>query len=665
MGAGSRATLDAEALLDLVERGWSLRLRGRSLAAEAEPEQDVVEAVARALGQLHAGAARADVARRWPACVVLALVGTFARDHEQGSPWRCWWRACGRRRPTPRDAAQWGRATREALAALGLATFPELDPGEALLLHTGVPDAHLDELWRLLADGPDVASQAAPGTPPALLLHNGGAAARPLLDQCRELLRALDAGHEPPEGGPPERFTVRAVELSARGALAAGTADAGPEPDTFLEPFGRGLLLQVPGCWADAEVMADDRRLTISPPVGPAPVGPAPAGPEAEGGHYAVPNPTAALSVSSAGRRWTLPPAWSRRLPLAFDEDGRPLPEAAPLPPDPVWLLHPDDSVPTADVPLRTLAYSRMPLGWAGWQLVQVSLEDVSWLWSPEDGATRRLVKGRARPRLVTGDPVAGLHTEGGRPVYGHPPALWLPAGTADWQVEIRRPGEPALVRHTLAPGDTAALWQGLPRPLLGEYTVRVRGAAGRGLQRTVALAEGLEAPSHPAVRLLHERGLEPAEVLLRPVAGMTAAPSALAYDPATASRGVDLVVREVSWRLTVTPPRMRAAVDGLPEGGEGPLCLDPDRLAAAEPLRIDLPGARRAPVLELLADGRTVQTLEPYRDGSYNLRRLLDTAAAHPGATLAFTYEGRRALVARLDTTHAPAADPWLPAGP
>ncbi|HEV2635908.1 MAG TPA: hypothetical protein VGX23_12215 [Actinocrinis sp.] len=553
------AVQDGEHLLDLIEQRWSSRLRGCKSAAEALPEQepDLVAAVAAALGRL----APETAARRWPACFVLALVGTAVSDSQAASPWPAWWRACGRRAPTNRETGRWERSLRDSLATLGLAVYPDLDASAVLRLHSGT------------------------------------------------------------DGGP------------ARGVHPDHVADS----VLLLEPFGRGLLLR-----------PSDR------PDG--------------GADCVVPGPGIDLVVDAAGREQRLTAPRSRPLPLAFDHDGRLLPQDAPLPRDTVWLLYPDGAAPVADAPLRAVAHCRMPLGWPGWRLDQVALDSVTWLGPPGEGSARRPVRGRARPRLVTGEPIAGLRA-GDSPVYSQPPPLRLPAGGTSWTVEVRRPGSPAMSSHTVrgeegAATQTGAFWNDLPRPLLGEYRIRVRGAQVPGMQCAVTLAEGLEIVCHPILRLVVADGLEACEVVLRPAPGMTAVPSALAFDPSAEALAVELVVRVQHRRFTLVPPRMRVAVDGPagPPAPGGPLRLDPADFAEAGPLRVTLPGARRAPVLELVADGRTVQRLEPYRDGSHNLRRLSDTAAEHPDATLEFDYAGRRAVVARLAGRSEPAEDPWLP---
>ena len=564
--ATSRKSSTAENLLDLLEHGWSRRLRGCATVAEAEPERepDLVLAAAGALGGLPPDA----VSRRWPACLVMAVAGTMIVGYRHGSPWPYWWRACGRRGATAHDAARWGAALRDAWTALGLPDFPDLDAGEAVLLHAGISDASAD--------------------------------------------------------------------IGDRGEHS---------PRLVLEPFGRGpLLCSDTDSNTESDADADANR--------------------------EAPGPGPAVPGDAAGRL------------MAFDEDGRLIPETEPLPRDVVWLLHPADAAPTADRTLRAVLHGRLPLTWSGWVLVQVDLEDVSWIAPAGDTVTdRREVGGRSKPRLLTdaasdqtvitalrlvGDDSLGVHTSA--------PRLRLPAGALTWQVEIRRRGGPVLASHSLTgaadvPTDTDLLWRGLPRPLLGAYTVRVGGQPGRGLQRTVVLAEGLALVCHPAVRLLCPDGLEPSEVVPHPAAGMTSAPSALSFDAGTAARVLDLMTRDRRDRFTVTPPRMTASVDGAdtPHAPDGPLRISLGRLATSTApritLHVTLPGARRAPALELIAaDGRTVQALEAYRDGGYNVRRLLDTAGELDDTVLALDHDGRRATVAWVDGRTGAADDPWLP---
>lgn len=82
MWTGAKAGPSPGALLDLFEQAWAARLAGRTLVAEAEPEAqaDVMAAVRRAL----IAHTPETIARRWPACLLLALTEVVAAAYGQG-----------------------------------------------------------------------------------------------------------------------------------------------------------------------------------------------------------------------------------------------------------------------------------------------------------------------------------------------------------------------------------------------------------------------------------------------------------------------------------------------------------------------------------------------------------------------------------------------------
>lgn len=667
MRTGRNASPDSQHLLDLLESGWSERLRGRRLVAEAEPERehDVLAAVAKALLAQSPDAA----ARRWPACLVFSMTGTAVTDYEAGSPWLPWWRAGGKQTPPAAGRARWERAFSSALAALAMPTFGDTEPGASLLLHTAVPDVFLGALCEALAaepaggrQGPPERTLAEPGLtehdpaehgltehgppargPVAELLRQPAAAA--FVDRCRDAL--LDAGFDgdTPDTGLPARLTDAIV------AFRAETSDrrAGRAGALALEAFGRGPLRHGP-----------------------------------DGGY----EPAIPGAINGAT--------------VVFDVDGREIAEGRPLPPDTVWLLHPVDSPPDVGGPLRVVMHGHLPLGWSGWCLYQAALEDARWLQPSGPDAARRVVDGRAKPVLTMGTAIDGLFADSGpaaaigvrgrRPVFADAPALRLPAGVEQWLVEVRGPDARVLASLHLTGADgaateTPALWSGLTKPLLGAFTVRVTGPRGRGMVRTVVLAEGLELQCHPDPRLFHPDGLDPADVVPHPAPGMTVIPAALAFGTGTVEADLRFVTRQRSERFTVSPPRMRARIDGVATGtgvgasvgvrvkagigAEGadhsgdarPLRIDVGQPDATGRLRVDVPGARRAPSLELLDGDLVVQRLAPHQDGSYNLARILDTATARPGMVLTLVHDGRRVPVAWLeDRPPTAAVDPWLP---
>ncbi|WP_344663108.1 hypothetical protein [Catenulispora subtropica] len=353
---------------------------------------------------------------------------------------------------------------------------------------------------------------------------------------------------------------------------------------------------------------------------------------------------------------------------FVFGEDDAAVAEDLVLSPATVWLLYPADTPPVAGGTLRVVAHGLLPARWPGWSLVQADLKDVTWLRAGEPGSARRVVGGRSRPTLLTGAPLAGLTHGAGRPVFAEPPVLRLPAGAAEWSVEVRDRDGGVWVRKRVrgqaeAVTETSAFWDAVPRPLIGEYSVRVGGGDGPGMVRSVALAETLAVERFPDVRLLRAEGLEPAEVVLHPGRGMTAVPAALTFGATCPRLPVDLVTRHRRERFVVEPPRMRVGTeDGVHEAD----AVRPPRLERAELARggrlfIELPGAERLPSLEVVADGRVVQSVRPHRDGGYNLRRVLDTVTAHEETVLRLVHDGRSATVAWILDT-ASAQDPWLP---
>jgi hypothetical protein len=363
---------------------------------------------------------------------------------------------------------------------------------------------------------------------------------------------------------------------------------------------------------------------------------------------------------------------------LVFDENGE---RAGPeLPAERVWVLHPADADLRSDVPPRVMVTSRLPLTWPGWRLLQLDLNEVTWLELAGRGdgvETRRRhpVRGRYRPGLRTGPPVLGVTAGTGHPVFANPPAVLLPPGPGRWRVEVRRAGTGAVLSSLIADGDgwrPERLWQRVARPLLGELTVMVTAADGEarpGMRRTLTVAEGLAASYFPAPRLTADRGLEAAEAVLAAPAGMTVSPQAAPIPAEAVTVEVTCIAAQVLQRLRVTPPHIRIRIEPEPGAAAaparwhhaGPLPLESADLWHGGALSVDLPGIDRDPPVEVVSrDGKIVQVLDPTRRGRYPLRRMADTVTAQGGASLRITVGGRTATIARI-TAPEDAADPWV----
>ena len=338
----------------------------------------MLDAVALALGDLARSEPPTVLKRRWPACIVVAVVQITARYDKTGKVWPAWFRAT-RTRAAHRCAADWAEAFVDSLATLGV-PVPAGNPLETVLAHAAVTD--------------------------------------------------------------PAR-------------TAADTPKAGPGP-LRLDPFGRGVLTR------DAD-------------------------------------PDAGRGQDHAGSWTAISPAEVTEPAdplLAFDADGEQI--AAVLPPEAVWLVYPQDRALRADPTPGVLVESRLPLAWNGWRLVQLDLAGVGWLAlepAPGSAPRRHPVRGRSRPRLVTGVPVPGIHTPDGLPVFGTLPLVRLLLGEIRWRVEVRRSGSGPVLAAVEASGDRwepGRLWYRTPRPVLGELAVTVTALGApqaAGLRRTVAIA--------------------------------------------------------------------------------------------------------------------------------------------------------------------------------
>ena len=171
---------------------------------------------------------------------------------------------------------------------------------------------------------------------------------------------------------------------------------------------------------------------------------------------------------------------------LFFSSDGRRLPARLPLPPDRLWILRPADRELIVAGELRTI--TEVPSGWEGWHLELASVEEVSSVLLL--GGFAHAVQRDPRPCLLLAEPLSGVTTPHGAPVYPEPPQLWLP-DAARWHVGIRpAAGGPSLVSREIHQPGPADIWDGVPRPILGAFDITARGSLGRSMRRTIFVAE-------------------------------------------------------------------------------------------------------------------------------------------------------------------------------
>jgi hypothetical protein len=326
-----------------------------------------------------------------------------------------------------------------------------------------------------------------------------------------------------------------------------------------------------------------------------------------------------------------------------------------------VWVIHPADRELEFTGHAGQIVEPTVAVGWEGWRLRLVSLENVQTVRL--QGCRSHSVEVRARPRLLLGDPLPGVATSCGSPVYPAPPRLHLPQnlGTSiRWHTEVRRVGAAApLTDHVAGPAGEIDIWEGVPRPVLGAFEVTVRGSLGRGLRRTVFVAEGLSIAYHPEVRPLTGAGLATGKARLTAATGATARPATLRFGPGERAHVVEYRTDAEPESLVITPPHVAVLCTGagVTTWTTSPVHLVAEDFAKAGRLLIRIPGLSQPGLradggdpdrleLAVLVRGRPVQAIEASGRQSpglagFELARAADTIAAHGHAELAVGMNG------------------------
>jgi AAA domain/UvrD-like helicase C-terminal domain len=695
-------------LLWLREDSWRPLLRSASLVAEADLHPGRARQVAAALGRLYANLhdprTEGDaLLSRWPACLATAMAGVAAADYRGGAYWPALWEAAGCQ-GTPQDEEVWGRAFNAAISRLGMATFPEQSfPSVGpILMHAGLPPYCLGDYYQLLlsrrrldpeADAESFLAWAtAPGgearlsrlaEPAQRFLLNGGAYAHDIVDRTLDLLGWL-AGPDPDLDavGLPSYMIEAAREQLAAGHLdlsGIGRRRTGghgttairrrAQPQIALDPYGQGVHVQLPAVGemsagvARWRITADgDTHATASRAMW---IGAAGTTPETA---CALDRPVHSVLVSLAGHEdlaAELRVVDQADPVLFFNEEGRRLAGTVSLPRSQVWIMHPADQELEFTGQAGRIVEPTVPAGWDGWRLRLVSLNNVQAVGL--HGCRPHSVEVGARPRLLLGEPLPGVATPSGSPVYPVPPSLRLPqdlGASIRWYTEVSRVDGGALpARRVVGPAGEIDIWEGIPRPVLGAFEITVRGPLGRGLRRTIFVAEGLSVDYQPQVRPLTRAGLAAGAARLTAATGATLQPAALHFGPGERAHVVEYRTGAASEPLVVTPPHvtMLCPGAGVTTWTTSHIHLVTEEFAKAGRLLIRVqassqPGHvaedsspdRNPERLELavLVRGQQVQVIEASAEQSpglveFELARAADTIAAHGRAEFAVDMGG------------------------
>ncbi|WP_350279113.1 hypothetical protein [Kribbella sp. HUAS MG21] len=672
------------------ERQWSKRLAAVSLAAEYQVNPDHAAQMLGVLGANYRkfsydGYRRSLALRVYPAVQVLSTTNAAIGKYDGHGFWP---KLAGLLQisNSPAFQQEWGQAFLDNLATLGLPTFANADADAGtrylgrILLHCGVPTWCLDDFYRVVTEQRTrhpaldaesfvawAANRAAAGRlydvdmPVNRFLRFGGEFAIDVTDRIFELLDTVGAGGDGSEIPLPDRFRLKALELHQAGRLepvrTRGNREGKLYPHLILDPYGRGPLLQLPpvGDAPDGRAtwvvtLDGDPQRVGTQALWPGSSEPAPAT------SVPIPRPIRVASAALEGHEHltaNVSVVDDNDPFLAFGEDGVCLPSGLALPGGLIWFLVPGDSSGLVfEGESRVVAETALPPGWSQWSLTLVDLADVRSVRFGADGKPHT-VRTFSAAHIEVCQPLAGVRTSSGAPVFTQVPEIVLPQGLgadADWEVSILDSKGLLLCRTSFKScQSTTGLWTEQQRPVLGSFTIRVRGPWGRGASRTVFIAEGLQVRSSPSWRRLTPDGLVPAAVTIDTPAGMEVDRKSVALSSRQRDRYVTVSTRGQSTTLAVSPPHMSIAYQSTETTTRPSVraltVYTEDVVADPGTLILDV-GADAQPVLSVLRGSQCVQKLHPGagRQGVYrfNLAQLVDTLNAHKQLGLSLGEEGQ-----------------------
>jgi len=546
----TNGTKSLTSILEYFESAWSSQLRHVSIAAESPISAEDAEEVKRVF-RIYCGLYenRSDDRRkfllRYPAVHILFTTHIASENYKNGGLW-----------PQLADSLEvsntqtfhndWGESFATNLRALGLPVFniKDDDIGWALLgnimIHCGIPTVCLDDYYVLInkqrnknpgisasefvAYGHQKANvgQLYIDKPIVRLLKFGGNFAVDLTDRIFELLDVIAAGSDGSDIPLPKRFSIKAQQLYSSGKL-----DTPHVRNKSLRSMSRPLLaldtssnipaLRLPSL----DATEGDLTWVVETDVNPQEITTHalwPGSTTLEPKIVPIQRPIRLITVSIKNRDHSttnLTVVDEHDPFIAFDEGGAQLPTNL-LVPGPTWLLVPGVSSELIfDGEPVFIAETALPIGWSKWSL---SLVDLANVLSVRYGTTGKVhtIHNLNSARINTNEQIEHIMSLTGSAVLSSFPSIDIPEelSSANWEISLINDTGKVINRIAHSEGYVQDdLWDSVSRPILGEYTIRVRGPWGRGASKTVFIAEGLSVDIQPKWRDLSAQGLGKATI--------------------------------------------------------------------------------------------------------------------------------------------------------
>ncbi|MCF8570891.1 hypothetical protein L5G32_11505 [Gordonia sp. HY002] len=292
---------------------------------------------------------------------------------------------------------------------------------------------------------------------------------------------------------------------------------------------------------------------------------------------------------------------------VLFAPDGRVMSRHRTLPAGEVLALVPKDAEFTGSGRKKVAVTDTRNGPWDGWLLRTLDLAGHRELTVVRDGraGTTRRVRPAESPSIELPEPLPGITTRDGDPVFGERPLVDLPAHHGDgdkrWRVRVRRVGDlDWLVDY---PWESEAFvtsadpFDGVDAPLVGAYEIVVSDSYALDLRRVAVIVEGLGATHDPAVRLPAADGLAESVTELTADGDLAVDDAKLTFGPSDVEQITSTRSGDASLELVVRPPHALVRLEraGVPSAWQTALpvidvdATDHRRLAVYVPGGVDV----------------------------------------------------------------------------